>query len=111
MTRKNANSTAAEADVEALKKEIETLKQDLLRLTETVGKVGESKLKESVDEVKEKIVSQIPPEQLEQLEAAKVQGEEALEAIKRQQKEHPVGTLLVAAGIGFLLGKVLGGRD
>ena len=108
MTRKTANSTAAEADVEALKKEIETLKQDLLRLTETVGKVGESKLKESVDEVKEKIVSQIPPEQLE---AAKVQGEEALEAIKRQQKEHPVGTLLVAAGIGFLLGKVLGGRD
>ncbi|WP_201351843.1 DUF883 family protein [Hydrogenimonas urashimensis] len=111
MTQKNTQSETTGADVEALKKEIETLKKDLLRLTETVGKVGEAKLRESLDGVKERIASEIPPEQLEKFDALKDQGEEAIEAIRRQQKEHPVGTLLVAAGVGFLLGKILGGKN
>ena len=111
MPQKATGAPQTDKDVEALKKEIETLKKDLLKLTETLGKIGEEKIRSSVDGVKEKITSQIPQEQLEQLEAVKAQGEEALEAIKKQQKGHPVGTLLVAAGIGFLLGKVLGGKS
>ena len=111
MPQKATDAPQADKDVEALRKEIETLKKDLLKLTETLGKIGEEKIRSSVDEVKEKVVSQIPKEQLEQLEAVKAQGEEAIEMIKQQQKEHPVGTLLVAAGIGFLLGKVLGGKS
>ncbi|BDY13319.1 DUF883 family protein [Hydrogenimonas cancrithermarum] len=111
MTRKATTANQPDAEVEALKKEIEILKKDLLRLTETLGKVGEETIKSSVEDVKEKISAQIPEERLEQIEALKSQGEEAIEAIRQQQKEHPVGTLLLAAGIGFLLGKVLGGKS
>jgi ElaB/YqjD/DUF883 family membrane-anchored ribosome-binding protein len=111
MATKTERANRPEAEVEALRKEVETLKKDILKLTETLGKIGEEKLKSSVDEVKEKIAAQIPDERLEELEALKNQGEEAIEAIRQQQKEHPVGTLLAAAGIGFLLGRVLGGKS
>ncbi|WP_353661334.1 hypothetical protein [Hydrogenimonas sp. SS33] len=107
MTRKR-ETTMETNDVEALKAEIETLKRDLLKLTETLGKMGEEKIRSAAEGAKEKVVSQIPPEQMEQLEALQEQGAKAMEMIKKQQKENPVGTLLVAAGIGFLLGKIMG---
>ena len=102
---------AKDAKVEELKKEIETLKKNLVNLTKAFEKAGEEKVKETVGSVKDKITERISNEQLERLEKVKEQGEDALEAIKRQQKEHPLGTLLVAIGIGFLLGKLMGGND
>ena len=110
MTRKTTAARAETPTTEELKKEIEALKADLMRLTDTLAKMGEETIKSAAGEAKEKIAARIPDEKLEQLEALKTQGEEALEAVKQQQKEHPLGTLLVAAGIGFLLGKAMGGR-
>ncbi|WP_456451326.1 hypothetical protein [Hydrogenimonas sp.] len=110
MTRKSAAEKAQTPTTEELQKEIEALKADLMRLTDTLAKMGEETIKSAAGEAKEKIAAQIPEEQLERLEALKSRGEEALEAIKQQQKEHPLGTLLVAAGIGFLLGRAMGGR-
>ncbi len=98
-------------EVEELKREIEKLKEDLSKLTQTLGKVGEEKIRGSVEEIKEQVLSQIPKEQLERLEEVKAKSEELLEAVKEQQQKHPAGTLLVAAGIGFLLGRVLGGKS
>ncbi len=104
--------TKSESDrIEELKREIEALKSDLSKLTQTLGKIGEEKIKSSAEEIKEQILSQIPKEQLKQLEEAKEKGEEVLETLKEQQQKHPAGTLLVAAGIGFLLGRVLGGKS
>jgi len=97
-------------NVEELKKEIETLRNDLLKLTKAFEKVGEEKIKQAVGDVKDRITEKIPKEQLERLESVKAQGEEAIEAIKKQQKEHPLGTLLVAVGLGFLLGRIMGGN-
>ena len=114
MAKKEETVQAVEeknASVEDLKKEIETLKEDLLKLTKAFEKVGEEKIKEAVGDVKERIAQKIPKEQLERLETVKAQGEEAIEAIKRQQKEHPLGTLLVAMGLGFLLGRLMGGGN
>ena len=108
MTKSAAKSETP--STEELQKQIEALRQDLLRITDTLAKMGKEKIEEAAGEAKEKIAEQIPEEQLRQIEALKAQGEEALEALKQQQKEHPMGTLLVAAGIGFLLGRVLGGR-
>jgi len=111
MAAKTESANRSDNDMDALKKEIEALKKDILRLTETLGKVGEQKIRSSVEDVREKIEARIPEAQLEQLEALKKQSEEAMETIRQQQKEHPLGTLLVAAGIGFLLGRVLGGKN
>ncbi|BBG66629.1 hypothetical protein NNO_1926 [Hydrogenimonas sp.] len=99
------------AQIDELKKEIEALKNDLSKLTQTLGRIGEEKIKSSAEDIKEQILSQIPKEQLEQLKEAGAKSEEILEAIKDQQQKHPAGTLLVAAGIGFLLGRVLGGKS
>lgn len=99
------------AEVKALKAEIETLKKDLSKLSGTLQQLAASKAKEKFDDTKEQILSQIPDEQKEKIEAIKTEGEKAAEAIKAQQQEHPMGTLLVAAGIGFLVGKVLGTKS
>ena len=113
MTKKEENGAveAANATVDELKKEIETLKKDLVNLTRAFEKAGQEKLKQTVGDVKDRIAEKIPREQLERLEKVKAQGEDALKALKKQQKEHPLGTLLVAIGIGFLMGKLMGGND
>lgn|GEM_PF-1488721 len=113
MTKKEEAVQAVEtkdAGVEELKKEIETLKEDLLKLSRAFEKVGEEKIKRAVGDVKERIVEKIPEEQLERLEAVKAQGEEAIETLKKQQQEHPLGMLLVAIGLGFLMGRLTGGN-
>ena len=99
------------AEVKALKAEIEALKKDLSQLSETLQQLAAAKAKEKLGDVKEQILSQIPEEQKEKIAAIKAEGEKAVEAIKVQQQEHPMGTLLVAAGIGFLIGKLFGSKS
>lgn len=99
------------AEVKALKEEIEALKSDLSKLSETLQQLAAAKTKEKLEDVKEQILSKIPEEQKEQMAAIKTEGEKAVEAIKAQQEEHPMGTLLVAVGIGFLMGKVFGTKN
>jgi ElaB/YqjD/DUF883 family membrane-anchored ribosome-binding protein len=107
--KKGAKVTQHEsAEIKALKEEIETLKNDLSKLSGTLQQIAETKAKEKFEEVKEQILSQIPEDQKEKIEALKAEGEKAVEAVKTQQEQHPVGTLLVAAGIGFLMGKMFG---
>ncbi|WP_456322372.1 DUF883 family protein [Hydrogenimonas sp.] len=98
-------------EIKELKTEIEALKNDLSRLTETLADIAQKKTKEKSEAVKEQILSQIPEEQLEQIETLKAQGEEIIETVKSQQAQHPMGTLALAAGIGFLLGKLLGTKS
>ncbi len=109
--RKSAQTQVERTDTEALEKEIAALKEDVRRLTQTLARLGGETLKASAEEMGEKIASQMPPQQREQLEALKEEGSRALAAIKSRQEDHPFVALLVAAGIGFLLGKTLGGRD
>lgn len=96
------------AEIKALKVEIETLKADLAKLTDTLQKIAAAKTKEKFEDAKEQILSQIPDEQKEKIEALKAEGEKAVDAIKAQQEQHPMGTLLIAAGLGFLIGKMFG---
>jgi len=99
------------AEVKALKAEIEALKNDLSKLSETLQQIAAAKTKEKLEDVKEQILSKIPEDQKEKMEALKAEGEKAVEAIKTQQEQHPMGTLLVAAGIGFLMGKMFGTKS
>ena len=99
------------AEITALKDEIEALKQDLSKIGETLQQIVAAKAKEKMETVKEDLLAKIPDDQKEKLEALKAEGEKAVEAIKTQQERHPVGTLLVAAGIGFLLGKLFGSKS
>jgi ElaB/YqjD/DUF883 family membrane-anchored ribosome-binding protein len=98
-------------EIKELKAEIEALKKDLSTLTETLSEIAQKSVKEKSEEVTEKILSQIPEDQLEQIENLKAQGEEIIETVKAQQAQHPMGTLAVAAGIGFLLGKLFGTKS
>jgi ElaB/YqjD/DUF883 family membrane-anchored ribosome-binding protein len=99
------------AEIKALKQEIEALKNDLSKLTETLQQIAAAKAKEKAEDIKEEILSKIPDDQKEKIEALRAEGEKAVDAIKTQQEQHPMGTLLVAAGIGFLIGKVFGTKS
>ncbi len=95
-----------------LKKEVEALKRDLLALTHALGKRGKESLAESAEEIKNRLMEKIPKEQLEKMEGMKERGEEVLETLKKQQEAHPVGTVLFALALGFLIGKAWGsGKD
>ena len=99
------------AEVKALKAEIEALKNDLSKLSDTLQQLAAIKAKEKMQDVKEEILSHIPEDQKEKIEAIKAEGEKAVAAMKTQQEQHPMGMLLIAAGIGFLMGKMFGTKS
>ncbi len=99
------------AEIKALKAEIAALKNDLSKLSGTLQQIAETKAKEKLEEVKEQVLSKIPDEQKEKIEALKAEGEKVAEAIKIQQEQHPLGTLVAAVGIGFLIGKLFGTKS
>ncbi|WP_457595811.1 hypothetical protein [Hydrogenimonas sp.] len=110
--RKEATRRAEERqdENEALKREVEALKRDLAKLSETLAKMGERKFEEGVAAAKVRAAETVGDEPIERIRELADEGEALVEALKKQHKEHPLGTLLVAAGIGFLLGRALGGR-
>ncbi len=109
--------TGAMAD-DPIKKELETLKADITRLREDIGHlteavrtVAQDKATQAKDHAQTRV--QAGWEELEaKLDDLLGQGREALEGAQERVSEHPLGSLLTAFSLGFIIGKLmdLGGR-
>lgn len=87
-------------EVEALRADLKKIKADLLGLTKTLSKVTASEAAEGLQGIKQKS---------DQMEAKLRQAAgEAKTTLEEQVREKPLGTLLLAFGIGLLFGKVAG---
>ncbi len=89
-------------EVETLKKEIEILKKDLLKLNNSLEKVVSTTVESKFEKIKESISDKIPKEDLENI---KQKAQESAKLIKTKYEEYPMVALLLAAGIGYLIGK------
>ena len=91
---------AMKSDVEALRADFKQVKEDLVELTKTLTQLTSRQASESIDDLKER------RDRLEaQLRSAAT---EARDTLEQRVKDQPLGTLLIAFGIGLLIGKSAG---
>ncbi len=98
-------------ELETLKADISRLRQDIAHLTEAVRTVAQDKAAETKERAQNRV--QEGWEELEaKLDSLLGQGREALEGAQERVSEHPLGSLLTAFSLGFIIGKLmdLGGR-
>lgn len=94
------NDKAIKDDVEALRADFKQVKADLMELTRTLTQLTSRQASESLDDLKER------RDRLEtQLRSAANDARDTLEA---RVKDQPLGTLLIAFGVGLLIGKAAG---
>jgi ElaB/YqjD/DUF883 family membrane-anchored ribosome-binding protein len=87
-------------EVDALRADLQKLAADIKGLTKTVGKRTAAEASEGLEHIKETG---------EQLEARlRKAADEAKSSLETQVKERPLGTLLIAFGLGLLFGKSIG---
>lgn len=85
------------SDVEALRNDFKQVKEDLVELTKTLSQLTSKQANESLDDLKlarDKIETQL----------RHVAGE-ARDTLEARVKDQPLGTLLIAFGVGLLIGK------
>lgn len=87
------------SDVEALRNDFKQVKEDLVELTKTLSQLTSKQANESLDDLKQardKIETQL----------RQVAGE-ARDTLEARVKDQPLGTLLIAFGVGLLIGKTV----
>lgn len=96
-------------EVKVLKDDVAKLRSDITDLVDLLREIGLQK----VDETREGIEDEIR-EQREKLRVtmnrAREQGRAAAGDFEQQITDHPIGSLLTAFGIGFILAKLSGGK-
>lgn len=89
-------------EVQALKSDIAKIRTDIQDLISQLKEIG----KQKIDEVRDSFESELS-EQKERVRATtgrvKARGREAADEIEFQIGEHPLGSLVTAFGIGYLL--------
>jgi len=98
-------------ELDALKADIAKLREDIAGLTGAVKMVAQEKAETAKDRAQTR--AQESWEDLEaKLDELLGRGREALEGAQEKVSEHPMGTVLTAFSLGFIIGKLmdLGGR-
>ena len=87
-------------EVEALRADLKQIKADLLGLSKTIGQITKAEATERLQDVRQ------AGEQVEQ--RLRQAAGEARTTLEQQVKEKPLGTLLIAFGLGLLFGRAAG---
>jgi len=88
-------SAATEKDLKELKSEYASLKSDIAQMSETISNLAHG----GMDEGRRKIRSAA--------EKSRHQARESWGVVEQEIEERPITSIAVAAGIGFVLGKLL----
>jgi ElaB/YqjD/DUF883 family membrane-anchored ribosome-binding protein len=97
-------------EMQVLKDDVEKLRSDISDLVGLLKDLGLQKIDETRGTVEEEL-----QEQREKLRVvlgrARERGKSAVDDVEQQMTEHPLGTLLTAFGIGYIIAKLSGGRS
>jgi len=94
------NDKAIKDDVDALRADFKQVKADLVELTKTLSQFTSRHAAEGLDDLK------VRRDRLE-TQLRSVAGE-ARDTLEQRVKDQPLGTLLIAFGVGLLIGKSAG---
>lgn len=98
-----ATKTTETAD--ELRDELSALRADLAALVETVKEMGRDRADSAIHSAKEAVDHAAQRLKLS-AEEARQRGEAAADEIEAMVTRHPIGTLFVALGLGFLIGRI-----
>jgi ElaB/YqjD/DUF883 family membrane-anchored ribosome-binding protein len=97
-------------EVNALKEDMQRLREDIAALTRALGETA-GEYKNSAQEELLRRAQQAQAQAAEQLEKAQEAGQKVVEDMEVRIVERPFMSLLTAAGIGFVLAKLLDVRS
>ena len=89
------NTKQAETDTDQLRAELHQIQNDIAALTDSLRKFGAERGHEGMDAVKRAA------------SATERQAKAAVQSVEDQVSERPLQSLLVAFGLGFVIGKLL----
>ncbi|MEJ2760646.1 MAG: hypothetical protein P8126_03675 [Gammaproteobacteria bacterium] len=97
-------------ELQILKDDVAKLRADITDLVGLLKDLGLQKVDETRGNVEEELKEQRARFQ-EALNRARERGMGSVEDLEQQMTEHPVGSLLTAFGIGYIIAKLSGGRS
>lgn len=104
------NEKTGNDDVGVLKEDIAKLREDVARLAATVLEAANDKIDDARAEVNSK--RQDATDELSGRVSEGIdRGKQFLEDLDGQVNRHPVGSTLIAFGVGLLIAKILGSGD
>ncbi len=104
-------------DTKTDNEEIDALKEDINRLREDIANLASSVLgaaSDTLDDAKDKVngkTREARDEVMGKLDEGLDHGKQLLEDLDTQVTRHPVGSVLIAFGVGLLIAKILGSGD
>lgn len=103
-------SPNVQEEVQVLKDDVAKLRADVSDLVGLLKDLGLQKVDQTRDNLEEEL-----QEQRERLRLAmghaRERGRSAVDDVEQQINEHPLGTLLTAFGIGYIMAKLSGGKS
>ncbi|MEA3303731.1 MAG: hypothetical protein U9Q75_10710 [Pseudomonadota bacterium] len=102
-------STAKEtAEMETLKEELANLRSDVASLVASLGKISQSKVAEATDSVTETLEENTNWNDMKlQIEQARAQGEQLSQDLGEEVSRHPLASIAIAFGIGYIASKIV----
>ena len=104
-------------DTKTDSEEINTLKEDIARLREDIANLASTVLdaaSDTLDDAKDKVSSksqEAGDDFMGKVNEGLDQGRQFMDDLDARVTRHPVGSVLVAFGVGLLLAKILGSGD
>ena len=102
-------SNNVQEELQVLKDDVTKLRSDIAGLVDLFKELGLQKVNEARGTIEDEL-----DEQREKLKArfnsARERGKGTVEDLEQHVTEHPLGSLLTAFGIGYILAKLSGGR-
>jgi ElaB/YqjD/DUF883 family membrane-anchored ribosome-binding protein len=105
MTVKKSTSKERE-DMDSLKEELANLRRDVASIVASLGKISQSKVAEATDSVTETLEENSNWNEMKsQIELARAQGELLSRDLGEEVMRHPLVSIAIAFGIGYIASK------
>ena len=96
------------ADMDSLKEELANLRNDVASIVASLGKISQSKVAEATDSVTETLEENSNWNEMKsQIELARVQGEQLSRDLGEEVTRHPLLSIAIAFGIGYIASKIV----
>ena len=102
------STTEETPEMESLKEELANLRSDVASLVASLGKISQSKVAEATDSVTETLEENTNWDDMKsQIERARAQGEQLSQDLSEEVSRHPLASIAIAFGIGYIASKIV----
>ena len=107
MTTAKKSTPEETPDMDSLKEELANLRSDVASLVAALGKITESKVEQASDSLTETLEENSNWNDMKsQIEQARAQGEQLSQDLGEEVKRHPLASIAIAFGIGYIPKKI-----